>query len=151
MGWWMLFSPITFWERKKHDIGMNMWYWNNLGMNIFQWYDLVMNYLNWMRERWRRWEQHRVQVSTQAHDSDTCRGPEIQKYKITAQSKHYKCKNTKIQKSTRKYGSAKVFSKSVSTTRGSLRWQFSWNSSSGWLRVDFLVGTETWMDQLKTP
>ena len=43
---------------------------------------------------------------------------------------------------TRKYGSAKVFSKSVSTTRGSLRWQFSWNSSSGWLRVDFLFGTE---------
>ena len=77
---------------------MNMWYWNNLGMNIFQWYDLVMNYLNWKRERWRRWGQHRVQVNTLAHDSDTCRGPEIQKYEITAQSKQYKCKNTKIQK-----------------------------------------------------
>ena len=34
---------------------------------------------------------------------------------------------------------------------GSLRWQFSWNSSSGWLWADFLFGTETWMDQLKTP
>ena len=77
---------------------MNMWYWNNVGMNIFQWYDIVMISLNWKRERWRRWGQHRVQVSTLAHDSDTCRGPEIQKYKITAQSKQYKCKNTKIQK-----------------------------------------------------
>ena len=78
---------------------MNMWYWNNLGMNIFQWYDIVMNSLNWKRRRWRRWGQHRVQVSTLLHDSDTCRGPEIQKYEITAQSKQYICKNTKIQKS----------------------------------------------------
>ena len=89
------FSVRSHFERKKHDIGMNMWYWNNVGMNIFQWYDIVMNYLNWKRERWRRWGQHRVQVSTLAHDSDTCRGPEIQKYKITAQSKQ---QNAKIQK-----------------------------------------------------